>query len=1702
MALSVLMCVRRSVRDLSKHNIVGNVIVSLSVLYLICTSLPCFGQAMTNSGSPPMPGTGHDYLHGASETVNPANGSVSIRIPMPLPKGRGLNIPFGINYNSTVFNAYEAANGPGYLKSSPGWTYPLPTLSYSKLTNTVSGQKCYYYSDYVFTDILGVSNDLYTLVDPFPGGEQICTPKTVLTASSGVIQADITTGLMFAEADGTVYSGAGSIEDRNGNIISIGGTGQTLTTTDTLGRSVFSVTPAPTFPATPPPPPPPDANYRFGATVATVPATVTIPGLATSYGLNAATFAASGFTITWDNTTGVGLDCVAPINPVGGGSFSLLSSLQLPNGQSYQFTYDATYGLLSKMIYPDGAWVSYTWVLNPLSAGGSFHDVPADNNQCTYRYDTPAISQRLVSYDGHHIAQEQDFSYSTTWNGTTGAYWTSKQTTVTTHDLVRGTYFTTVYTYIPTYEHGNACGPFKTDCEIAGEQTITYYQQAVGGPILKTESKTWYSAQELETDQITLDNGLTSLTKYTYGAGDQITEKDEYDYGAGAPGPLLRKTVYNYQSFANTAIFPNLASIFADPCQVITYDGSGDQSAETDTFYDNATSTTPCGTAGTPSVTSAGGASLTGHDETNYSVSATGPRGNKTRESRWVNNGGSVLTTAYAYDETGQVTSMTDANGNITQYSFADDYLSGTGTPPGITNAYVTTITHPTVGSITSHEYFQYAYSDGKLTSSQDDNDKAAGKSTVYTYADSLRRLTETDYPDGGQDKYSYSDMTYSPSVTDTTLISSSLSKTHTTTMDGYRHVVNSQLTSDPEGIDAATASYDGMHQVLQQSTPYRSTSDPTYGVTTNYYDPLGRLCLSVPPDGTSPSLPSGMGCPTSRPARDTFTTYSGNCSTVTDEAGKSRKSCRDGLGRLTQVFEDPAGLNYETDYQYNALGNLLCAVQKGTDTTQFTTCAAAPLTWRPRSFTYDWLSRITSATNPETGTISYSYDGNGNVIQKTSPKPNQTNPATTTNVNFCYDALNRLTSEAYNTAACPPASPVATYTYDQGTNGIGRRTAMTDVPGTAGWTYDLMGRVTSESRGTAGATKTTNYVYNVDGSISTITYPSGRTVNYTYSGAGSVLSVVDPTGPINYVTSATYAPHGELTGYLNGFVSGGFAGITIIDAYNSRLQPVLISAASPTATILSLCYDFHLGTPVNQTPCIFNASTAGNNGNAYQIVNNRDGNRTQNFLYDSLNRIQQAYTNGNSPLATSWGETFGPTATNPGTPPASSGIDPWANLTNRSGVVGKTNSEGLACPANTNNQLTTCSLTYDAAGNVISDGTLNYVYDLENRMTKFVSSSTDIYVYDGDSQRVKKNVGPVTLYWYSATGNVLDETDGTGTLVSEYIYFDGKRIARRDADNSVKYYFSDKLGSASVITSSSGTMPPLAESDYYPFGGELPITTGDSNHYKFTGKERDSESGLDNFGARYFTSNLGRFMTPDWALRPTAVPYATFGDPQTLNLYTYVENEPLNRVDADGHGGPQGGPIAYDPGTLQSNPCGKDDPGGMCAKMKQDAALAEKQAADQAAAQDKPAESVTAPFPIIPEAPAIGKALGAVLDVVGDALGSALGVAIVVFTPTRTMRDEDYLPIQHSGPKAADAAGVTAGGQATDVHGNKLGPSGDTQVDRTKSNTRERARNRALGEGSGAVEHTNPTVGRPHWHPSDAQGNKKPASPHHEYPN
>src|SRR5262249_44414613 len=87
-------------------------------------------------------------------------------------------------------------------------------------------------------------------------------------------------------------------------------------------------------------------------------------------------------------------------------------------------------------------------------------------------------------------------------------------------------------------------------------------------------------------------------------------------------------------------------------------------------------------------------------------------------------------------------------------------------------------------------------------------------------------------------------------------------------------------------------------------------------------------------------------------------------------------------------------------------------------------------------------------------------------------------------------------------------------------------------------------------------------------------------------------------------------------------------------------------------------------------------------------------------------------------------------------------------------------------------------------------------------------------------------------------------------------------------------------------------------------WGGVVPgVGKATSNNtIKFTGQYRDTETNLDYFGARYYANVTGRFMSPDWAGAPTAVPYAEFGDPQSLNLYAYVRNSPIVRVDVNGH--------------------------------------------------------------------------------------------------------------------------------------------------------------------------------------------------------
>jgi YD repeat-containing protein len=221
----------------------------------------------------------------------------------------------------------------------------------------------------------------------------------------------------------------------------------------------------------------------------------------------------------------------------------------------------------------------------------------------------------------------------------------------------------------------------------------------------------------------------------------------------------------------------------------------------------------------------------------------------------------------------------------------------------------------------------------------------------------------------------------------------------------------------------------------------------------------------------------------------------------------------------------------------------------------------------------------------------------------------------------------------------------------------------------------------------------------------------------------------------------------------------------------------------------MDLVYDFSAG--------------SSDNGNVMGITNKIDSTRSQTFTYDSLNRIATAAasTYATSP-AHCWGESFT--------------IDRYGNLT----TIGAISSAYNGCTqdnlniavSSTTNRITTTGFTYDSSGNMTSDGTLSPSYDAENHMT---SDAGVTYYYDGDGNRVRKSSG--TIYWYGISADPLLETDGSGNLAKEYIFFGGERIASRDASSNVDYYLADHLGTARVVTNASGTIQD--DSDFYPYG-------------------------------------------------------------------------------------------------------------------------------------------------------------------------------------------------------------------------------------------------------------------------------------------
>src|SRR6185437_9528093 len=211
------------------------------------------------------------------------------------------------------------------------------------------------------------------------------------------------------------------------------------------------------------------------------------------------------------------------------------------------------------------------------------------------------------------------------------------------------------------------------------------------------------------------------------------------------------------------------------------------------------------------------------------------------------------------------------------------------------------------------------------------------------------------------------------------------------------------------------------------------------------------------------------------------------------------------------------------------------------------------------------------------------------------------------------------------------------------------------------------------------------------------------------------------------------------------------------------------------------------------------------------------------------------------------------------------------------------------------------------------NDGTVGSWHNRTVDLTAFAGkTATKLWV----ASSTATPVGSWNIYY----GDIaIHSADGTVTTIYErgpsegFSYWTGggetnpQAIVERtntagDAETpgtTTTYYVADQINSARMMLTAGGW--PVSMDTYYPSGTEA-YPPGDANHYKFTGKERDQESGNDYFGARYYSSAMGRFMSPDWSAKAEPVPYAKLDNPQSLNLYEYALNNPLSGVDKDGH--------------------------------------------------------------------------------------------------------------------------------------------------------------------------------------------------------
>jgi len=1289
--------------------------------------------------------------------------------------------------------------------------------------------------------------------------------------------------------------------DRNGNRLDFSRSeGVPLTVTDTIGRQVAHTLETIDF-------------KGYGG----APRTIRIQGGSLGNALR------SGFQLRTERDLFPQLNdssAILVVNP------SVVSSITLPNNRQYKFYYNS-YAEVARVELPTGGAIEYDYAPGLTDGPESgYMNLGVVGGHHIYR----RVVERRVYPDG---GSGGSFAMRTTYS--------RPESSSSNAGYVRTDQYDSTGALLGSqrhYFHGSArdsfgkeptrFSPWREGLEYQTEEmdvlsgtalrrvTHTWSQPAAGAHWPLTQPETQAGAKpndphitETVTTLCDVTPNLVAKKTFEYDEHNNQTDVYEYGFGAGAPGPLIRRTHTSYlttngnQGGVNYATDLNI-HIRNLPVQKIVYDALGNVRSQTDFIYDNY--------SGLPLVDCPGIVQHDGGFHTGY-----GTRGNLT-DVILRNPDGSPLEIHLhnQYDIAGNLVKAVDGRDTPTDFDYSDNFgstddeaRSNAGAPElagGLSYAFPTKVTN-ILGHTT---YTQYDYYLGSPVNSEEAN----GVVSSVAYNDTLdrptqsiqarykvgvgilaeRRQTTTAYDDANRVVTTTSDLN---TFNDNVLTSKSYHDGLGRTWRGAAREGATWAITDTR--------FDASGRVSQVSNPYRAadpdSAAPPSGAfaewTTTDYDLLGRVIRVITPDGAHV---------------DSF--YSGNQVTVTDQAGKRRRSETDALSRLIKVTEDPGGLNYDTYYSYDALGNLRLVTQ-GSQT---------------RIFVYDSLSQLVSATNPESGTMMYAYDPNGNLIEKTDSRGVRTT--------MTYDALNRVKLKVYSgitsegTAAANLTPPV-NYFYDDysalpsgaprwtGTPSKGRLTGVTYGPGSEGtyYKYDAAGRIVTNHQRQGTSNYVTTYFYNRAGTVTREDRgsPARRRNWMYYDEAGRLLAmqsgIFNAFGfePRDLANNISYTPFGGLQSetYGNGLVHSM--------AYNSLHQPTEIRLGRPDnlESVFRLSYIYGTANNVNGQDVEITASH--NNGNVARIKYLISGavQYTQTFQYDQLNRLSYAAEHNNGVYndgARAWYQTFD--------------YDRYGNrginVANTSDNVGAANTAlQLADFSVANNRITRPDFVYDAAGNLIAEPGKSYTYDAENRivMATVAGGAASQYFYDGNGRRVKKIVGGVgTRFEYGAGGELIadwNDADSPNRLVQkDYFYAGGKLLATSKVGNSAQYEYAtaDHLGSPRAWTDDGGNLIAGGRHDYLAFGEELFAGVGvrtteqgyaanpqaDGQRRQFTSKERDNETGLDFFEARYFSSVQGRFTSVD------PENYQAFNDltdPQSWNAYSYVNNNPLRRTDPDG---------------------------------------------------------------------------------------------------------------------------------------------------------------------------------------------------------